>query len=173
MRRLFVTGCLMLMLRGAAPAQEAWLTALYQPVPGGYRYYLTVYNGMAPESNDYIWSVNARLMGGWDWNAWDLEWPPNWEYSSSLGSQVFWMTGPGSGYWLEGIPPGGILSGFNLSTPDLWASFQYRIMWYDGSYGSGVFGYASPTLIPEPGSLVALAAGLLALGALAPRLRRG
>ena len=168
MRRLFVTGCLMLMLRGAAPAEEAWLTALYQPVPGGYRYYLTVYNGMAPETNDYICSVDAGLLNGWD-----LEWPPNWEYSSSHGSRVYWMTGPTSAYWLEGIPPGGSLSGFNVSTPDLAASFQYRIMWGNGSTVGGVFGYASPTLIPEPGSLAALAAGLLGLGALAPRLRRG
>ena len=168
MRRLFVTGCLMLMLRGAAPAEEAWLTALYQPVSGRYRYYLTVYNGMAPETNDYVCSIHARLLDGWD-----LEWPPNWENSSSHGSRVFWMTGPTSAYWLEGIPPGGSLSGFNVSTPDLAASFQYRIMWYDGSYVHAVFGYASPTLIPEPGSLAALAAGLLALGALTPRLRRG
>jgi len=65
MRRLFVTGCLMLMLQGTAPAQDdAWLTALYQPVPGGYRYYLTVHNGMAPESNCYIFDVNARLLRG-------------------------------------------------------------------------------------------------------------
>jgi len=166
MRRLFVTGCLIFLVQGTAPAQEAWLTALYQPVPGGYRYYLTVYNGMAPESNNYVWSVDAGLLNGWD-----LEWPPNWEYSNAYGARVFWLTG-GSAYWLQGIPPGGSLSGFNVSTPDLWASFQYRIMWYDGSYGSGVFGYAYPELIPEPSSLLALAAGLLALAGLAPRLRR-
>jgi len=167
MRRLFVTGCLIFFVQGTAPAQEAWLTALYQPVPGGYRYYLTVYNGMAPETNDYICSVNARLLRGWD-----LEWPPNWEYSGFYESGVYWATG-GSHTWLEGIPPGGSLPGFNVTTADLAASFHYFLQWYDGSYGSGVFGYASPTLIPEPGSLVALAAGLLALGALSPRLRRG
>jgi len=168
MRRLFVTGCLIFLVQGTAPAQEAWLTALYQPVPGGYRYYLTVYNGMTPQSNCYICDVSARLLDGWD-----LEWPPNWEYTGFYGSGVYWLTGPSSAYWLEGIPPGGSLSGFNVTTADLAFSFHYFLHWYDGSYGSGGYGYASPTLIPEPGSLLALAGGLLALGALTPRLRRG
>ena len=151
-RAMWVIAVVLLFVGPVAFADEAWVTALYQPVPGGYRYYLTVYNNVEPQENDYVWALDARLAP-----AWDLQCPPNWDSSEILYWQVHWATHEAaSGAWWKGIPPGQSLSGFNVTTPSLVSSFECRLHWYNGSYGGGVITYAYPELIPEPSSFLAL-----------------
>lgn len=143
------------------------MTALYQPVPGGYRYYLTVYNNMSPASSNHVNALDAFLS-----LASDPEGPPNWPYIWTHSWVVIWATAESaSGGWWKGIPPGKSLSGFNVTTPALAERFLYTVWWYNGTHGSSTSGYAYPTLIPEPSSLLALGSGLGALG-LSRRRRR-
>ena len=159
MRRLFVTGCLIFLLRGTAPAQEAWLTALYQPVPGGYRYYLTVHNNTEPAQNAHVDRFETWLVP-----AADTVCPFHWSAYVFSPWYVLWSVGESSFYWPYGIPPGESLPGFEFTSPTLPGEIRYTGE-ARSDLGSWLFsGNMAPQLVPEPLSLLALAAGLGALG---------
>ena len=160
----------MLALGAAAFADEpvdVTITALYAPVSGGYRYYLTVHNNTDPAQNAHVWSFDTWLLP-----ASDIVCPFHWSAHVFYTDYVDWSVGDSWLDWPYGIPPGESLSGFEFTSPTLPADIVYQ-----GSAGNELGGWyfggrMAPQLVPEPGSLVALAAGLLALAGLAPRLRR-
>ena len=179
MTRFILNLCTTLILLASAlspaSAEDAWLTAKYQPVAGGYNYFLTVQNSMSPSTGNYVFSIDMytySLIGE------DLEAPPKWDANHIISDAVIWATDDGVADWADGVAPGESLSGFNVTLPGLVTCPQhsgehclrYRLMWYNGSGGSGLFGYAYPELVPEPSALLALAGGLGVLGL--PFIRR-
>ena len=166
-RAMWVTLVVLLLAGPVAFAEEAWVTALYEPVPGGYRYYLTVYNNTNPQENNHIEALDVYLTAGSD-----VESPPNWDYTAIQYSMVHWGTAETTGGWLKGIPPGQSLSGFNVVSPDEVNSFRYKVLWHNGTDGNMLQGYAYPELIPEPSSLLVFAGGLGAFAVLLRRRRR-
>jgi len=173
--RMCMTLLLLACVLSAVVADDAWITAKYRPVSGGYRYYLTLYNSMATSTGNCVYALEAYVRPDLS-PAWDLESPLKWDYTyiSDWGS-VLWATGGGgdgwSGHWYDGLPPGESLSGFNVTTSTLVSSFRYDLAWSNGtSLGSLHYAYAYPELVPEPSALVALAGGLGALGL--PLIRR-
>ena len=180
MTRLSMKGLVIgLLLCGTASlslAGEAFLTAKYQPVAGGYRYFLTVQNNMATSTGSYINSID---MYTYALTGQDQESPAKWDASHIGPDFVAWATDEGAGEWADGIAPGESLSGFNVTLPGLVTKpgssahcLHYRLMWYNGTEGGGLFGDAYPELVPEPSALLALVAGMGALGLSTVRRRR-
>lgn len=158
----------------SAWAQEAWVTALYQPVPGGYRYHLTVYNNTDPAWNGHIvdlllWiePVPARDAAS------DVVSPAGWTGYVDVWQNVNWSIGMNNPEWWTGIPPGESLSGFAFTFSKLQTAIPYsagvRNIYGYPAYGGTII----PELIPEPSSLLALATGLAgALSSLRKRRRK-
>lgn len=158
-----------------ARAEDAWVTAKYEAVSGGYRYYLTLYNGMAPSTGNYVYSLDMYTYNLWGF---DQESPPKWDWNQIYSWEVQWATYDSHDQWYDGIPPGESLSGFNVTLPGLsWTPLHpglhivhYKLSWSNGNGLYALFGDAYPELVPEPGGLIGLVSGL---GALAiPLLRR-
>ena len=138
---------------------DVTITALYAPVSGGYRYYLTVHNNTDPAQNAHVWRFDTWLLP-----ATDIICPFHWSAYVFSPWYVNWSVGESSFAWPYGIPPGESLSGFEFTSPTLPGEIRYG-----GSADSdlgfwGFFGRMAPQLVPEPGSLLALASGLGALG---------
>jgi hypothetical protein len=142
------------------------VAATYQPVEGGYRYYLSVHNYLSPEWGNIV-IIDAYPLFG----ASGLEAPPLWNTGYNSW-QVHWETDLGGHDWQDGIPPGQSLSGFSVVVPEILTSFTYHLMWYSGTDGTAAWGDVYPTPIPEPSSLLALCGGLMGLGGLVLRRRR-
>ena len=169
MKTCWLVLCVLIILApGACFADEpvdVTITALYAPVSGGYRYYLTVHNNTDPAQNAHVWRFDTWLLP-----ATDIVCPFHWSADVFKTYYVDWSVGESSADWPYGIPPAESLSGFEFTSPVLPADILYQ-----GGAGNelGVFYFAgrmAPQLVPEPLSLLALGSGLAALGLC--RLRR-
>ena len=167
MRKLMVSTLLMLLLVpslsfGTPPP----VTAVYLPVDGGFRYYLTVYNYLTPAEGNIV-AIEAYTVI----DASGQEAPPLWDANIITDWEVFWGTNlVGGAEWEDGITPGTSLSGFSFKVPITYSQFTWRLGWHNGSYGTTAWGDISPTFVPEPSSLLALGGGLAAVGLLRRRV---
>jgi len=170
MKTCWLVLCVLAMLAPGAAAfadepVDVTITALYAPVSGGYRYYLTVHNNTDPAQNAHAWSFYTWLLP-----AADIVCPFHWSAYVFSPWYVLWSVGESSFYWPYGIPPRESLWGFEFTSPTLPGEIRYTGE-ARSDLGSWLFsGNMVPQLIPEPSSLLALAGGLGALGL--SRLRR-
>ena len=131
----------------------------YSPVPGGYRYYVTVQNNELPSTDLHVDMLHFQL-----WPATDVVSPSGWS-SEVTFAYVYWSIQPNSPDWTLGIAPGQSLAGFEFTSTKLPASIQYvGIGRSQTLLHLNFYGYAVPQLVPEPSALLALAGGLGALG---------
>lgn len=167
--RAAYTACVLLVC-GSVQADEVAVSAKYQTVPGGYQYLVTLYNNTTAQPGLYVWALDAHVA-----DASALEYPVGWDHSRLYSWRVTWAIadtmGP-SGNWAEGVPPGGILSGFTVTAPSLVDEFYYQAFTQNGVGGPIYSGYAYPEPVPEPGGLAALAAGMGVLRLSMVRRRR-
>jgi hypothetical protein len=169
--KMCITLMLLACVLSAAVADGARITAEYQPVAGGYRYYLTLHNDTDSSTNLHVYSFFALVTPDLS-TPWDVEAPPGWHYRAyEHDTQVSWGTDGAPATWYNGVPPGESLSGLNVSVATFSTSFYYSLYTFGGgATAPGWSGYAYPELVPEPSALVALAGGLGALGL--PLIRR-
>ena len=143
------------------------LSGLYAAVPGGYRYYVTVYNNTDPLLNAHVRYFDLELIP-----ATDLVSPPNWSAWVLSPWFVEWSVGPSWTDWPKGIPPGQSLGGFKATSSLPPGGIQY---WGSATNALGDYfftGTMVPTPIPEPSSLLALGCGLAGVGLSTLRRRR-
>ena len=156
--------CLLVILAPGAAAfgdepVDVTVTAGYDTVPGGCRYWFTVYNNTLGAQNAYVCNLYVRLGP-----ASHILSPSGWPYYANYPTFVMWYIGQGTVDWWMGIPPGRNLSGFEFTAPSLPPSIEYM---GSASVAAGDYGYRGsmvPQPIPEPSPLFALAGGLGALG---------
>jgi hypothetical protein len=138
---------------------DGLITCKYEPVSGGYRYYVTIQNNEAPATQVHVGSLDFLLAGGIT----NLASPQQWRYSTDLFlGASWWVTRGGEDYQL-GVPPSSSLSGFEFTSPKLKTQIQYTGRGYSDTLFLSFYGYAVPQLVPEPSSLIALLGGLSAL----------
>ena len=143
------------------------VTCKYQPVSGGYRYYVTIQNNEAPATQVYVGGLDFRLTGGMT----NMAAPPHWTSETDLFLGAYWWVTRGGEDYELGVPPSSSLSGFEFTSTKLRTQVEYTGFGYTPEhYSLGFWGIAYPQLVPEPSALMALAGGLGALGL--PMMRR-
>ena len=143
---------------GSTAIADPFVTATYAPLQSGYRLEFVVY------------ADSLRGFSGWGLNTTaltDLAFPPNWAGGVGIRSTE-WYTLLGPEYY---IPPGGVLRGCAATSAEQPGPMDYFVR-QTGEGESAYYGTVVPTLIPEPTSLLALAAGVVAVAGLALRRRR-
>lgn len=147
---------------------DAVVTCKYRPVPGGYRYYVTIQNNELPSTQAYVTLLDFMLTGGMT----DVASPSPWGCSTDRYLGASWSTlRYGLDYRL-GVPPSSSLSGFEFTCPRLSTQIRYTVLGHTDTLSLGCVGYAVPQLVPEPSALVGLIGGLGALGLLLLRRRK-
>lgn len=128
-------------------AGDPYVTALYWPTGTGYAVELTVHNTLPTSSVSYVDLVNgADALNPWG--------PTGWIIYQDF-RRVDWHTPD----YQRQVQPGQSLGGFGFALLNPPGTLDW---WVLGD--TGYSGHATPVLIPEPGSLLAVAAGLGALG---------
>lgn len=151
---------LALILAVLAVTSCAWgdvslVSATYQPVSQGYYLRLTLSNSLQQE---YLKTLTVSTF----YDATNTLSPPGWTNALPPG-QVVWAADSAS--YLQ---PGQTENRFGFTTQNSPGS----IYWSVRSNANNYVGFVTPTLIPEPSSILALAGGLTGLAGLRFRMRK-
>jgi hypothetical protein len=139
---------------------DGLVTCKYEPVSGGYRYYVTIHNNELPATQAYVTGLDFLLSGGMT----NVTSPPYWSYTSDLFIGISWAESRGGENYQFGIAPNYSLSGFEFTSPKLKAQIQYHGYGDTDTIPLRFSGYTVPQLVPEPSSLIVLHCGLGAVG---------
>jgi hypothetical protein len=131
------------------------VTATYEPLSQGYLVRFVLHNTLQQE---YITQLTVVTN-----DATDLLSPAGWNVFQNF-RQVDWDT-PNPSYQLQ---PGQIRDGFGFTSQNSPGTLNLNITSNTWSYNGSV----TPTLVPEPSSILAIAGGIVGLGGLALRRRR-
>lgn len=134
---------------------ESLVTATYEPLSQGYLLRFTLHNTLQQE---YLTSLYVSTF----YNATNLLSPPEWTSSFAYG-EILWMAGPSS--YLQ---PGQSEHRFGFTSQNS----PNVVYWNVRSNAKHYNGFLTPTLVPEPSSILALAGGLASIGGIVLKRRR-
>ena len=147
--------CLTLAINSAAYSADPYVTGTYEPLTEGYLLMFTLHNALLDEVITY-WSITTS-------DATNPVTPAGW-YIYQDFRKVEWFTQDPS-YQLQ---PGNDLGGFGFAVPNP----PGTLGWFAASNRWSYIGDVTPTLIPEPSSLLVLCGAMGAVGLSLIRHRR-